>query len=549
MFCINEKGQTLQTAIFGFSLTLLAAASIIIAYAITTAESGGSENSISAQQSSDDAETSSVILAGAHSSCIISNGYDAETGIAEGSVKCWGNAEYMQLGNNAPAPLGYYYKASRLITHDGQKYANIGGFSLNSEARICRGLQDPLNDDIFLDDLNDDIFPLPTEDVACIKFGNRISTSNEYYSAGTVIGIKDMALGDNHACVITAADTIRCWGKNDKGQASPTNKNQIIALSPFSYDNEISLPARRGYAQRPIAIYAGKENSCVITTLERIYCWGSGESGQLGEYYSKVLDSDYTGPQAPLSNPVEIAIENRGAETQASDMAIGDRISLEKVSFSRTLEALVSDMAIGDSHICAIISDYNNNPGAEVYCLGSNRYNQLALASTESSESFIKVEGLFGALEISAGAYHTCAITSTRGLSCWGMVTDDYGLGQAVQNEESEESAFRLVPTPEEITGITGVTAIVASGHNTCVLTPTLKCWGDLKLPSRFTAEPVGLALGNEHICVLMPDDEELRCLGDNSRGQLALPSLPYFKGISGAIERSDVFVAAKKES
>ena len=133
-----------------------------------------------------------------------------------------------------------------------------------------------------------------------------------------------------------------------------------------------------------------------------------------------------------------------------------------------------------------------------------------------------------GNRQIAAGAEHTCALTSSGGVKCWGR--NNYGqLGDGTTTD-------RL--TPVDVSDLAdGVQSIEAGVAHTCALTASgvTMCWGrndygqlgDGTTTDRLTPVEVSdlavdvqaIAAGPEHSCALTSGD--IRCWGGNGRGQL----------------------------
>ncbi len=135
---------------------------------------------------------------------------------------------------------------------------------------------------------------------------------------------------------------------------------------------------------------------------------------------------------------------------------------------------------------------------------------------------------------ISAGASHTCAVTSAGGVLCWGL--NDYG---QLGNGSTVDS-----PTPVPVIGLSsGVVSIAAGYESTCALTNagSVWCWGDnstgqlgdgtvgqSNVPVQ-VLDPTGnvalgsvtrISVGREHACAVTDAGAAL-CWGDNTNGEL----------------------------
>jgi alpha-tubulin suppressor-like RCC1 family protein len=177
-----------------------------------------------------------------------------------------------------------------------------------------------------------------------------------------------------------------------------------------------------------VAISAGNEHTCALTTAGGVLCWGQGFEGQLG-----------TGGTLSYSLPVPV----------------------------QGLSSGVAAIAAGGSHTCALTT------AGGVKCWGSNFFGELGDGSGNDRYGPVDVRGLTsGVLAISAGGTTTCALLGAGGVKCWGG--NYYGeLGNGTIGNDS------LVPV--DVIGLpTDVVAVSASEDSACALTSTggMKCWG-----------------------------------------------------------------------
>lgn len=202
-----------------------------------------------------------------------------------------------------------------------------------------------------------------------------LSSSNYWvYSpnipSGLGSGYKEATVGSDHACALSAAGAVKCWGLRTNGRLGNGSIVASAVSTPVNVTNMTSGVK---------AIAAGSDFTCGITSTSGVKCWGNNPSGQIG---------NGTTTQAPT------AVDVNG------------------------LTANVKEITAGSNHACAL-----TNAGA-VKCWGNNGNGKLGNGLTLNSSTPVDVVGLeSGVISITAGTNHTCALMSTGDYKCWGLNT------------------------------------------------------------------------------------------------------------------------------
>ena len=213
----------------------------------------------------------------------------------------------------------------------------------------------------------------------------------------------------------------------------------------------------------------------------------------------------------------------------------------------------VRQLAAGQSHTCALLSDRT------VRCWGSNEFGQLGngvLSDAAAPDGApivapvtvpVPVANLTGALAITAGDDHSCALLAGGTVRCWGRNASGE-LGNGTTSDSPVPTAVKTLSTA------IGVAAGGANGSGyTCALVDggTIDCWGrnglrqlgvatsaqivpnpiTVSTITTATAVAVPAAEGN-HTCAVLSGGT-LDCWGDNRMGELGIGELADDAGSS----------------
>jgi alpha-tubulin suppressor-like RCC1 family protein len=183
------------------------------------------------------------------------------------------------------------------------------------------------------------------------------------------LSFRQVSAGGGHTCGVTLVNRAFCWGLNNKGQLG--NGTLRSRRRPVAVAGGLSF--------RQVSA-GGSAHTCGVTTANKAYCWGSNVDGQLG---------------------------NGTFRDRLTPVAVAGGLRFLRVS-------------AGWDHTCGVTLDNR------AYCWGKNRNGRLGDGTTDIDRPRpVAVSGGLFFLQVRAGRDHTCGVTTANQAFCWG--NDSFG--------------------------------------------------------------------------------------------------------------------------
>lgn len=216
------------------------------------------------------------------------------------------------------------------------------------------------------------------------------------YMGGALSGktVKDIATpGDAHNCLIASDSRIYCWGNGNLGQLG--NGSTANSSVPVAVDMDGALKDKR-----IISITNAEDTSCAIDYYGRAYCWGSDYYGGIGN----------------------------------GDISTNNRLTPTEVDNSEALQGItLAGFAVADAgSMCAYSNEF------EFFCWGLDDYYQLGDDDTDNEPSPVYATTMndLDSLIVEIGWEGNCLITKSYELYCWGQGSSGR-IGDGSNNDSS----------------------------------------------------------------------------------------------------------------
>ncbi len=388
-------------------------------------------------------------------SCAIAN---------NGKVYCWGTGNHSQIGNGANTNVNT--PTSVVMPSGVESFTAIstsGDFSCgiaNTGSLYCWGYG-PQGQ-------------LGTGNVPSANVPTSVTIPNGVASF-TVI-----STNANFSCAIANTGTLYCWGKGTSGQIGNGSNSNVNVPTAVTMPNGVTSFT---------AVSTNINFSCALANTGKVYCWGLGTGGQIGNG----ADSNVNVPTAvtmpnsvtsftavstnsnfscALANTNNIYCWGNGGAGQ-----IGNGITKSvNIPTAITVPRSVSSfnlLATNSNFSCA---GANNG---KLYCWGNGSYLGRGAQIYNTPTNLVFPPGVNSFNQVVTNGNFSCALANNGQIYCWGLISDsDTGFVGSIGN--STDSSANL---PTQVTvpnGVTSFSQLSTNSNFSCALASNgnAYCWG-----------------------------------------------------------------------
>ncbi len=450
-------------------------------------------------------KTAVTIAAGGYETCALLN---------DSSVKCWGKNNYGQVGNNTSglAPVSAPATVTGIPSNFTVRSLEVGNAHVCAVSDIgavwCWGYNSA-------GQLGN---PAPTN--------SKVPASTQ--SLGSGLTAVQVSAGDLHTCAVLGNGKVSCWGSNSADQLGNTGAST-------------GTPATVTLSGDAVKVSSGSAHTCALIADGTVWCWGANTNGELGQ--------GATG--ANTATPQQVSLASRAVDVSVGSshtcalldtgvaqcwglndrgqLGVGDMVnksSATAVAFTGgapTSSSLTSSN-VGDN-TATLTASIGVNDGSPTY-----RIEYGTTPGLTGNNTVVSLGGWGRVEQVATGDFSSCVLTVGGAVQCWGSNS----------NGELGNSAYQASSTPVPVTNMaSGVRRIAVGLHHSCAVLTTgaVQCWGlgtsgqlgNGANNTSTTPVTVNLGANEKAVDVVAGDDATcaqlsnggVKCWGAGSGGQL----------------------------
>ncbi|OFZ52326.1 MAG: hypothetical protein A2381_13770 [Bdellovibrionales bacterium RIFOXYB1_FULL_37_110] len=280
------------------------------------------------------------------------------------------------------------------------------------------------------------------------RLGGQMGDNLPTVNLGPDVTATKLSAGEQHTCALLSNQTIKCWGSNNSG-----NLGQPSILNLGTVPNDIFNINSILFTTSPRDVASGSNHNCARFAGPNLECWGENSDGQLGYDHN----SDTGG-------------------------SVGDFTPANYVELNGTV---LTDMSLGHRHTCILAKSTS-----EAKCFGENAYGQLGLGDTtnrgDTPGDMLNLNPLplpsgLTITKVTSGYNHNCMLYSNNRARCFGR--NDLGQLGADDSDNWGDNPTETASNAAviNINGSTVMTDLFSGGNHNCgaIDSRTVKCWGN----------------------------------------------------------------------
>lgn len=225
---------------------------------------------------------------------------------------------------------------------------------------------------------------------------------------GLSSGVTEVAAGGDFSCALTSAGAVKCWGYNGGGELGHGG-TETYSATPVDV---------QGLGSGVVVISAGSSHACAVTEAGAVKCWGRNDQGQLGTG-NTTASAVPVAVSGLTSGVTAVSAGSLGTCALVDGAGVfcwgnyGSGASLTPVALPGLGSGVVS-LSLGDGHGCAVTS------GGAVRCWGQNTFGQLGDGTNTDNGVVDVLGLGSGVVAVSAGPDFSCALSGSGQAYCWG---------------------------------------------------------------------------------------------------------------------------------
>lgn len=241
-------------------------------------------------------------------------------------------------------------------------------------------------------------------------------------NTGVLTNIAKVAAGESHSCAIDNNGYVYCWGYGNFGALGNN--------SPFnsSYPVRVIDSSGTGFLSNIIDISTSDRYSCAVKNDGTGWCWGLGNWGQIGNG-TQTESNLIPKPVSTVTNFKQINAGIHGHSCGVTtdkkiycwgwgdygSLGNGSNTAYQTTPVQVTGITDAQEVSAGYYHSCAVRSN------GTIACWGGGDDGQLGNGTnTHTVNTFVLVSNISNGSKITNGANHSCALKSDGSVVCWG---------------------------------------------------------------------------------------------------------------------------------